>query len=295
LIINYWGLKMKKQFLLITILTLLISSFLSAQNTNENCPPLYTRSILNNPSVQIIKIEVVDSNKLSSLPMFELNKDSIAKLIYYPEIAKRAGVQGNVIVRIDLDSNGALTKKSIIKGIGAGCDESVLDILRKLRYIPAKIEDKKIRSELEVWVKFELNEIRDEPELLFDKIIYEHKDLYFYKILTLNKSGEVIYIKHSKVTESEYEDVNEDHGTIPLDIYTRLNDFILSQCFLNYSSDYSETTSVHDAFERIGVKSNSIDKSVWSNSYSNDPVGLWAILNILRHIQDQITWEEVKE
>ena len=33
-----------------------------------------------------------------------MDKDSIAELIIYPEIAKRAGVQGNVVIKINLDS-----------------------------------------------------------------------------------------------------------------------------------------------------------------------------------------------
>ena len=186
---------MKKQLLLITILTLLISSFLSAQNTNENCPPLYTHSILKNPNVQIVKIEVIDSNKFTSRPQFELDKDSIAELIYYPEIAKRAGVEGVVVIKINLDINGFVTNRKLIKGVGAGCDESALDILRKLQFYPAKIGNKKVNSEINVWVEFKLNEYVDKPDILLNEIIYEDNDIYIYKKLTLNKTGLVNYVE----------------------------------------------------------------------------------------------------
>ncbi len=285
---------MKKQFLLIVILTLLISSFVFAQNTNENCPPLYTHSILNNPSVQIVKIEVVDSNKFSLLPMFELNKDSIAKLIYYPEIAKRAGVQGDVVVKINLNNNGIVKSYKFIKGIGAGCDESALDILRKLKYTPAKIGDKNVNSEFEVWVKFDLNEYVDKPDILLNEIIYEENNIYTYKKLVLDKTGHVNYVEKDLTAESGPELIVEKKGEIRPNIFERLNDLIVSQCFLSYKKDYVTTLINPDRWEYITVKNDFTEKRVSSNG-KGDPVGLWAILNILRHIQDQITWEEVKE
>jgi hypothetical protein len=47
--------------------------------------------------------------------------------------------------------------------------------------------------------------------------------------------------------------------------------------------------------ETIIVKIGPTDKSVLTYGNDGDPVGLWAIITILRHIQDQIKWEEVKE
>ena len=89
---------MKKQLLLITILTLLISSFAFAQNINENCPPLYTHSITKISKAEVTKIEVLDSSKFTLLPQFVLTLDSLSKLIRGPEIAARGGITGDVIV-----------------------------------------------------------------------------------------------------------------------------------------------------------------------------------------------------
>ncbi len=50
---------------------------------------------------------------------------AIQKLITYPEIAKRAGVQGRVYVQAYVDELGNVTKVELIKGIGAGCDEEL--------------------------------------------------------------------------------------------------------------------------------------------------------------------------
>ena len=47
--------------------------------------------------------------------------------IKYPEIAKRAGIEGKVYVLALIDEDGNVASARIIKGIGAGCDEAALD------------------------------------------------------------------------------------------------------------------------------------------------------------------------
>jgi len=54
---------------------------------------------------------------------------AIQKLIVYPEIAKRAGVQGRVYVKAYVNENGSVQKVELIKGIGAGCDEASVKYL----------------------------------------------------------------------------------------------------------------------------------------------------------------------
>jgi protein TonB len=53
--------------------------------------------------------------------------EGIQKRIVYPEIAKRAGVQGRVFVKAYVDENGNVVKVELLKGIGAGCDEAAME------------------------------------------------------------------------------------------------------------------------------------------------------------------------
>jgi periplasmic protein TonB len=48
---------------------------------------------------------------------------AIQSKIVYPEIAKRAGVEGKVYVLAFVDETGTVTSVKLIKGLGAGCDE----------------------------------------------------------------------------------------------------------------------------------------------------------------------------
>jgi protein TonB len=80
----------------------------------------------------------------------------IQKKIVYPEIAKRAGVEGKVYVLAFVDESGAVTDAKIIKGIGAGCDEAALDAVKKTKFKPGKQRGKAVRVQVSIPVVFKL-------------------------------------------------------------------------------------------------------------------------------------------
>ena len=67
--------------------------------------------------------------------------NSIQEKIQYPEIAKRAGIEGKVFILAYIDENGNVAHTKIIKGIGAGCDEMAQMQLSKLSLIPEGKEE----------------------------------------------------------------------------------------------------------------------------------------------------------
>jgi periplasmic protein TonB len=80
----------------------------------------------------------------------------IQKLIKYPEIAKRVGVEGKVFVRAFVDENGNVVNAEIVKGIGGGCDEAALEALLKTKFIPGKQRGKPIKVQVTLPVLFKL-------------------------------------------------------------------------------------------------------------------------------------------
>lgn len=80
----------------------------------------------------------------------------IQKKIIYPEIAKRAGVEGKVYVLAFVDESGAVTDAKIIKGIGAGCDEAALDAVKKTKFKPGKQRGKPVKVQVSIPVVFKL-------------------------------------------------------------------------------------------------------------------------------------------
>ncbi|MAT58199.1 MAG: energy transducer TonB [Melioribacteraceae bacterium] len=82
--------------------------------------------------------------------------EGIQKRIVYPEIAKRAGVQGRVFVKAFVDENGNVVKVELIKGIGAGCDEAAMEAVKSTKFVPGKQRGKAVKVQVAIPILFKL-------------------------------------------------------------------------------------------------------------------------------------------
>jgi protein TonB len=81
---------------------------------------------------------------------------AIQEKITYPEIAKRAGVEGKVYILAFVDENGNVTKAQVLKGIGAGCDEAAMDAVLKTKFKPGKQRGTPVHVQVSIPVVFKL-------------------------------------------------------------------------------------------------------------------------------------------
>jgi protein TonB len=81
---------------------------------------------------------------------------AIQEKIVYPEIAKRAGVEGKVYILAFVDETGNVTKAQVLKGIGAGCDEAALNAVQKTKFKPGKQRGKPVKVQVSIPVIFKL-------------------------------------------------------------------------------------------------------------------------------------------
>jgi TonB family protein len=81
---------------------------------------------------------------------------SIQEKIVYPEIAKRAGIEGKVYILAFIDENGNVASARIIKGIGAGCDEAALEAVKQTKFIPGRQRSKPVKVQVTVPIVFKL-------------------------------------------------------------------------------------------------------------------------------------------
>ena len=81
---------------------------------------------------------------------------AIQSKIVYPEIAKRAGVQGRVFVKAYVDETGKVNKVELIRGIGAGCDEAAMKAVNSVMFKPGKQRGKPVKVQATVPVRFKL-------------------------------------------------------------------------------------------------------------------------------------------
>lgn len=107
----------------------------------------------------ILKFLSADSTKVDYLPEVVGGIDSLLAKFKYPELAIRAGVEGNVIIEFIVDSNGIVNNNDLflIKGIGAGCDEVILDAILKQKFSPAIRNNKVIELKMHMKIKFSLS------------------------------------------------------------------------------------------------------------------------------------------
>ncbi|MAZ58298.1 MAG: hypothetical protein CMP56_02670 [Flavobacteriales bacterium] len=83
-------------------------------------------------------------------------KDFIKNNLTYPNEAKKQGIQGDVIVKFKVESNGNVSSPKIINGIGYGCDEEAIRIVKKLKY-PKSINRKiRVTTYKKLKIKFQL-------------------------------------------------------------------------------------------------------------------------------------------
>ncbi len=82
---------------------------------------------------------------------------AIQRRIVYPEIAKRAGIEGRVMVLAFVDEQGNVTKAEIIRSVGAGLDEAAVKAVLETKFKPGKQRGKPVRVQVAIPIQFRLN------------------------------------------------------------------------------------------------------------------------------------------
>ncbi len=81
----------------------------------------------------------------------------ISQNVHYPEIAKRAGVEGRVTVGFVVTSSGSIADVQVMKTIGAGCDEEAARVVRSMPvWNPGKQNGRAVNVRMYVPIVFKL-------------------------------------------------------------------------------------------------------------------------------------------
>lgn len=81
---------------------------------------------------------------------------AIQKKIKYPEIAKKAGVEGRVFVQFVVDTNGNVVDPVVVRGIGAGCDEEAVRAVAGAKFKPGRQRGKAVPVKMSLPITFKL-------------------------------------------------------------------------------------------------------------------------------------------
>lgn len=78
--------------------------------------------------------------------------------IQYPQVAKESGISGTVYVSFVVDSKGRVTDAKVLRGIGGGCDDEALRVIKLMPpWNPGKQAGKPVRVQFTMPIRFTLN------------------------------------------------------------------------------------------------------------------------------------------
>ena len=89
-------------------------------------------------------------------PMLIGTIGDLQKQMKYPEIARKAGVEGRVYISFVVDEQGNVTNATVTRGIGAGCDQEALRVVRTAKFKPGKQRGKPVKVHFSLPITFKL-------------------------------------------------------------------------------------------------------------------------------------------
>jgi len=81
----------------------------------------------------------------------------VKKKLKYPSQARRMGIEGKVFVQFVVDKDGSITEVQAIKGIGAGCDEEAVRVIKASpKWKPGKQRGRAVKVRMVLPITFKL-------------------------------------------------------------------------------------------------------------------------------------------
>jgi protein TonB len=76
--------------------------------------------------------------------------------LVYPSRAKASGISGTVYVQFTVNVDGSLSNISVLRGIGGGCDEEAIRIVKLMirKWKAGKQNGKKVPTQMNLPIKF---------------------------------------------------------------------------------------------------------------------------------------------
>ncbi|MCA2005195.1 MAG: energy transducer TonB [Ignavibacterium sp.] len=81
---------------------------------------------------------------------------AVIKKIQYPAIAKQAGLEGKVFVMAYVDEKGNVDDVKVLKGVGGGCEEEVIKVLKNTKFKPGMNNGQPVKVKTSLSFAFKL-------------------------------------------------------------------------------------------------------------------------------------------
>ena len=82
--------------------------------------------------------------------------DAIYDNLEYPEIARRAGIEGQVVIQFVVDENGNVSNVSVLQDIGGGTGEAAMEAIQQTEWEPGRQRGRAVPVRFQVPIRFTL-------------------------------------------------------------------------------------------------------------------------------------------
>lgn len=129
------------------------------EDTTDPAEPSVSETPDHPPSPPAPDTEVYDVVEQPPEPIGGL--ESIYNNLSYPELARRGGIEGKVIVQFVVDENGEVTEPEVLQDIGGGTGEAAMEALKSTEWKPGKHQGERVPVRFRVPIRFQLSDSED--------------------------------------------------------------------------------------------------------------------------------------
>ncbi len=107
--------------------------------------------------------------KFLNLPHLDGGRELLKKLIrenlQYPEEALEKGTEGDVIVKYKVSGKGEVLEPEVVKGIGHGCDEEAVRLVKMLRHRAVKNRGVRVITDNKIKIPFRIKKQKKQQKV----------------------------------------------------------------------------------------------------------------------------------
>lgn len=114
----------------------------------------------------------VKKKRFLSLPKYPGGSSAFNRFLsdnqVYPEEALQKGIEGDVYVKFIVNDLGNVIEAHVEKGVGHGCDEEALRLVRLLKYEPVRNRGMRVQSSMRTKIPFRLNKNQPSFQIVYN-------------------------------------------------------------------------------------------------------------------------------
>jgi TonB family protein len=99
-------------------------------------------------------VEIFELSDDDVLPSYDA--EAFARLVVYPELARKNGLEGTVAVKFIVEPDGRTSRIEIVKSDDSVFDQSALDAVRQTRFNPATKDGRPVRVAMVMPIRYTL-------------------------------------------------------------------------------------------------------------------------------------------